>query len=137
MREAGTLFGFWWGRDRQNRRFTGIAWGLVRPCMCAHRCHRQSLTVPSSVVTLGAARYSNSTVASWQLLQRPTTPVIVKPRACPAPPRVLNPPHRVPAGASQLEAEDWDTGSPVVIPLDPTLTPMEVGAAPTSMPQCC
>lgn len=33
---------------------------------------------------------------------------------------------RIPAGASQLDAEDWDTGAAVTIPLDTTLTPMEV-----------
>jgi predicted ribosome quality control (RQC) complex YloA/Tae2 family protein len=33
---------------------------------------------------------------------------------------------RITAGASQLEAEDWDTGNAVTIPLDTTITPMEV-----------
>jgi hypothetical protein len=33
---------------------------------------------------------------------------------------------RIPAGASQLEAEDWDTGAAVTIPLDTNITPMEV-----------
>eukprot|EP00775_Hariotina_reticulata_P013451 gene13451-13577_t len=32
--------------------------------------------------------------------------------------------YRIPAGAEQLQAEDWDSGEPVMLQLDPTKTPM-------------
>eukprot|EP00878_Enallax_costatus_P010306 GHUV01010756.1.p1 GENE.GHUV01010756.1~~GHUV01010756.1.p1 ORF type:complete len:558 (+),score=193.14 GHUV01010756.1:1099-2772(+) len=34
--------------------------------------------------------------------------------------------YRIPPKASQLEAEDWDTGAPILLQLDSTKTPMEV-----------
>eukprot|EP00879_Flechtneria_rotunda_P020093 GHRR01021133.1.p1 GENE.GHRR01021133.1~~GHRR01021133.1.p1 ORF type:complete len:570 (+),score=174.79 GHRR01021133.1:640-2349(+) len=33
--------------------------------------------------------------------------------------------YRIPEGASQLQAEDWDTGQPVTLQLDPPKSPME------------
>jgi hypothetical protein len=34
--------------------------------------------------------------------------------------------HRLEPNASRLEAEDWDTGQPVLLPLDPTKSPTPV-----------